>query len=134
MLLLPTDHLPQIYREDFFRYDLMFYVEVPETSGIDVAYFSSPIVTLGRYEGHFSDASAPKWTHIAIGVAFDIRQPCGPVAAVFAELAFWPENVEIVCHFIIAMVQIAYCDTIQKGLARAMLTWAQAVSVSALFF
>jgi len=56
------------------------------------------------------------------------------VAAVFTELAFWPENVEIVCHFIIAMVQIAYRDTIQSGLAQAMLTWAQAVSVSALFF
>jgi hypothetical protein len=55
-----------------------------------------------------------EWTHIAIGVAFDIPQSCGPVAAAFTKLAFWPENVEIVCYFIIAMVQMAYFDTIQS--------------------
>ena len=75
----------------------MLYVQVPETSGINIAYLNSPIVTLGRYEGHNLDANAPEWTRITSGITFEIRQPCGSMAKVFTEIAFWPENVEIVC-------------------------------------
>lgn len=55
------------------------------------------MVTLGRYEGLSSDAGAPDWTRMPTGIAVELRQPCYAIADVFAELAFWPENNEIVC-------------------------------------
>ena len=97
-----SDNPWQKYREDFYRYDLILYAEVPETSGIDIAHLSSPIVTLGRHEGHCSDADAPEWTHVTAGISFEIRQPCSSMAAVFTEIAFWPENAGTVRHFIIS--------------------------------
>jgi len=77
----------------------MLYADVPETSGIDVAYLSSPVVTLGRYDGHFSDTKAPGWTRLTLGQTVELRQPVVSVADIFIELAFWPENTHIVCHF-----------------------------------
>jgi hypothetical protein len=78
----------------------MIYIEVPDTSGIDVAHFSSPIATLGCYDGFYSDTDAPKWTRLAVGIPFDIRQPAHSVADIFTEIALWPENAGTVCHFI----------------------------------
>ena len=77
----------------------MLYVDVPETSGIDVTYFSSPVVTLGCYEGHFNDFKAPRWTKLTMGTVIELRQPSTAVADLFMELAFWPENNHIVCRF-----------------------------------
>lgn len=91
-----SNYLFQKYRENFYRYNLSLYVEVPELAGIDIAHLSSPIVTLGRYEGHHLDVDAPEWTRIASGTTFEIRQPCGSMADVFTEIAFWPENADIV--------------------------------------
>jgi hypothetical protein len=76
----------------------MLYANVPEASGADVAYLSSPVVTLGRYDGHFRDSNAPGWTRLTTGVTVEVRQPSAAIAEVFAELAFWPENVYIVRH------------------------------------
>ena len=76
----------------------MLYVNVPETSGIDVTHISSPVVTLGRYNGHFDDSNAPRWTKLTVGTVIDIRQPSNAVADLFEELAFWPENNHIVCR------------------------------------
>jgi hypothetical protein len=70
----------------------MLYANAPEASGVDVQYMSSPVVTLGRYDGQFTDSNAPAWTHLPPGVTVELRQPGTAVAAVFAELAFWPEN------------------------------------------
>jgi len=84
---------------DIFAYHLMLYANVPETSGIDVVYFSSPVVTLGRYDGHYNDSNAPGWTRLSVGVVIELRQPSTAVADVFTELALWPENTHIVCHF-----------------------------------
>lgn len=77
----------------------MLYVDVPETSGVDVTYFSSPVVTLGCYEGHFNDSKAPRWTKLTMGTVIELRQPSTAVADLFMELAFWPENNHIVCCF-----------------------------------
>lgn len=77
----------------------MVYVEVPDTSGLDVSHLSSPVVTLGRYEGLSSDTEAPEWTRMPIGVPVELRQPRDTMADVFAELAFWPENAAVVCTF-----------------------------------
>jgi hypothetical protein len=80
-------------------YRLMLYVNVPETSGVDVTYISSPVVTLSRYDGHFRDSNAPGWTSLRMGMTVELRQPSAAIADVFAELAFWPENVaHVVCH------------------------------------
>lgn len=90
------------------KYSLMIYIEVPETSGIDVAHLSSPIATLGCYDGHFSDTDAPEWTRITIGVPFDIRQPAHSIADVFTEISLWPENAGTVRHFPLWSMTIPY--------------------------
>lgn len=79
-------------------YRLILHVNVPETSGVDVAHLSSPVVTLGRYDGHFRDSNAPAWTSLTMGAIVELRQPRTAIADVFAELAFWPENTYTVCH------------------------------------
>ena len=81
-------------------YNLVLYVQIPETSGLDVSLFSSPVVTLGRYEGLSSDTEAPNWTWIPTGIPVEFRQPRNAMAAVFAELAFWPENAAVVSPFV----------------------------------
>ena len=90
------------------KYSLIIYVEVPDTSGIDVAHLSSPIATLGCYDGHFSDTDAPEWTRITVGVSFDIRQPAHSIADVFTEIALWPENADTVCIFYHSQMTIPY--------------------------
>ena len=88
----------------------MLYVNVPETSGIDVTHFSSPVVTLGRYDGHFNDSNAPGWTKLAPGTVIDLRQPSSAVAELFAELAWWPENNYIVsCYLVFSGISLSYC-------------------------
>jgi hypothetical protein len=123
-------NLLQKYKENFFQYDLVVYVEVPETSSVDIAHRISPIATLGRYEGLMSDAGAPQWTKIATRTTFEIRQPSSSMADVFTEIAFWPENTDIVCYFIGHDMLIAYANSNQPLLSGMMLTWAEAVSVS----
>ena len=76
----------------------MLYANVPEASGVDVAHLSSPVVTLGRYDGQFTDSNAPGWTRLTPGVTIELRQPSTAVAEVFAEIAWWPENTHIVCR------------------------------------
>ena len=80
-------------------HNLIIYVEIPETSGLDVSCLSSPVVTLGRYEGLSSDATAPEWTRMPTRIPFEIRQPCTAMLDVFDELAFWPENCAVVSTF-----------------------------------
>jgi len=75
----------------------MLYVNVPKTSGIDVTHISSPVVTLGHYDGHFDDSNAPRWTKLTVGTVIDIRQSSNAVADLVEELAFWAENNHIVC-------------------------------------
>lgn len=74
----------------------MLYATVPEASGVDVAYLSSPVVTLGRYDGYFSESNAPGWTRLTVGTLVELQQPGKTVADVFAEIAFWPENARYV--------------------------------------
>ena len=84
-------------------HNLVIYVEIPETSGLDVSCLSSPVVTLGRYEGLSSDATAPEWTRMPTGIPFEIRQPCTAMLDVFEELPFWPENCAVVSIFIFSL-------------------------------
>ena len=90
-------YAPQVHRTCIFTYNLMIYVEVPDTSDLDVSHLSSPVATLGRYKGLSSDAKAPEWTRMPTGIPIELRQPRDAIAAVFAELAFWPENAAVVC-------------------------------------
>jgi hypothetical protein len=122
-----TAHKPFLYR-------LVLYASVPETSGIDVTYLSSPIVTLGRYDGHLNDSKAPGWTKLTPGTVIDIRQPSAAVAKVFKELAFWVENNEIVCHFLLSWIlqRLTVLTELQWGQSTSMLKWASVISVSIL--
>ena len=70
-----------------FAYSLMMYVEVPESSGLDLAHLFSPIVTITRYEGDSGDANAPHWTCIPPCRIFDFHQPRHVVAELFFKLA-----------------------------------------------
>ena len=88
----------------------MLYVEIPETSGLDIAYLSSPIVTMGCYDGDSSDFDAPNWTTMSPGIPFELRQPRTAMANVFQELAFWPENTGIV-HSIAFLSYPALADS-----------------------
>lgn len=72
------------------------HVDIPAASGLPVKYLSSPIVTLGAFEGPAFDEDAPSWTRIPPGLAFEIRQPRLGMAYLFAELCLWPENVAVV--------------------------------------
>ncbi|KIM78282.1 hypothetical protein PILCRDRAFT_11275 [Piloderma croceum F 1598] len=81
---------------DFVAYNLILYVEVPENSGVNPAYLSSPLATLGRYEGMFYDKEAPTWVScMAVGRPLMFRQPRGAMAEVFATIAHWTENASI---------------------------------------
>jgi len=108
----------------------MIYVEAPETSGIDVAHLSSPIATLGCYDGHCSHKHAPDWTRIPIGVPFDIRQPCHSIANVFSEIAMWPENTAVLHVLICSQIITSHLAPTQPKLTPMMMEWAYAVSVS----
>jgi hypothetical protein len=93
---MPRDEIPD---PRIITYKLVMYVEVPESSGLHISNLSSPIVTLGHYEGLSSDIDAPEWTRMPPGIPVSLRQPRDAIADVFAELAFWPENVSVVCIF-----------------------------------
>jgi hypothetical protein len=96
-----SDVSMQVHCDDFFtdiiKYRLALYVEVPETSAVDVTDLISPIATLGCYEGLCSDADAPDWTRMPPGKPVELRQPRDAMVDVFTEIAFWPENANIVC-------------------------------------
>lgn len=113
-------------------YRLMLYANVPEASGVDVTYLSSPVVTLGRYDGHFRDSHAPRWTRLRMGMTVELRQPSSAIADVFAELAFWPENVEhVVCHLPCLFKHFTPSRSyMQLGLSTSMLEWSSVISVS----
>ena len=95
----PPDNPSQTDSQNISKYSLMLYVEVPETSSVDIAHLSNPIATLGCYDGHSSDSYALEWTHLTTGIPFDLRQPSYSMTDVFREIAFWPENAGIVCSF-----------------------------------
>jgi hypothetical protein len=81
---------------DILVHNLILYVEVPETSGVNPSYLSSPLVTLGHYEGMFYEPEAPAWTCLLVGKPLMFRQPRGAMAEVFAAIAHWTENATIV--------------------------------------
>ena len=82
--------------EDCYSYNLIIYVETPESSGVDTSYLSSPLATLGRYEGLATNFDAPEWTCMEARRPPTFRQPQGAMAEVFTEIAFWTKNLEIV--------------------------------------
>jgi hypothetical protein len=53
--------------EDIFAFNLVLYVETPDSSSIDQPYLSSLLVTPGHYEGLQTDADAPEWVHMTPG-------------------------------------------------------------------
>jgi hypothetical protein len=65
----------------------MMYVEVPESSGLDLAHLFSPVVTIARYEGDSGDIAAPPWTCIPPQKVFDFHQPRHTVVELFFKLA-----------------------------------------------
>jgi hypothetical protein len=70
-----------------FAYSLVLYVEIPESSGLDLAHLFSPIVTVAHYEGDSADLCAPPWTNIPPQTIFDFHQPRFAVAELFFRLA-----------------------------------------------
>jgi hypothetical protein len=95
--------------EDIFAFNLILYVETPDSSGIDRSYLSSPLVTLGHYEGLQTDADAPEWVRMTPGRPLQFRQPRGAMAEVMGTVALWIENTRIVgnvhqisCHDILS--------------------------------
>ena len=70
-----------------FAYNLMMYVEVPESSGLNLAHLFSPIVTIAHYEGDSADANAPPWTCIPLREIFDFHQPPHVAVELFFKLA-----------------------------------------------
>jgi hypothetical protein len=82
---------------NFVAYSLILYIEVPEGSGVNPSYLSSPLATLGRYEGMFYDKEAPAWVStLLVGRPLMFRQPRGAMAEVFATIAHWTKNAAIV--------------------------------------
>ena len=66
----------------------MMYCDVPESSGVDVSHLSSPIVTLGYYEGLAEDEDAPVWCRqIETGHIFEFKQPQLDMAKLFLKFA-----------------------------------------------
>jgi hypothetical protein len=63
--------------EDLFSFHLILYVETPDTSSVEQSYLSSPLVTLGRYDGRCSDEEAPEWVQMMPGRPVQFRQPRG---------------------------------------------------------
>jgi len=70
-----------------FTYNLMMYIEVPESSGLDLVHLFSPIVTIAHYEGDSADTNAPHWTCIPPHTIFDFHQPRHVAAELFSQLA-----------------------------------------------
>jgi hypothetical protein len=75
-----------------FAYNLMMYVEVPESSGLDLAHLFSPIVTIAHYGGDSADADAPSWTCIPPHKIFDFHQPRHVAVELFFKLALSKDN------------------------------------------
>src|SRR5882762_4055150 len=95
--------------EDLFVFNLTLYVETPDTSNIDQLYRTSPLVTLGHYEGLQTDMDAPEWVRMTPGQRLQFRQPRGAMAEVVGTVALWIENTHIVsnvhqasCHDILS--------------------------------
>lgn len=76
----------------------MIYVDVPESSGIDINYLSSPVATLSRYEDSAFDVQVPQWTRITPGIPLELRQSRGNIAKIFAKIALWEENKQSVSY------------------------------------
>ena len=64
------------------------YCDVPESLGINVSHLSSPIVTVGYYEGLAEDGDAPVWCHrIQAGDIFEFKQPQQDMVELFFKFA-----------------------------------------------
>jgi hypothetical protein len=70
----------------------MLYVEIPESSGLDLAHLFSPVVTIARYEGDSADISAPMWTCIPPQKIFEFHQRRHSIAEFFFKLAASADN------------------------------------------
>ncbi|KZP28579.1 hypothetical protein FIBSPDRAFT_885452 [Athelia psychrophila] len=75
--------------ETLYLHTLSMHVEVPESSGLPAQCLTSPIVTLGAFEGRALDDDAPSWTRIPPGMAFEIRQPRVGMASLTRLPAAW---------------------------------------------
>jgi hypothetical protein len=97
---MEAQHCSQLHEDSFFtdinEYNLVLYVETPAGSHVDTSFLSSPLATLGRYQGLSSDPEAPEWTRMRSETPIVFRQPRGAMAEVFMIIAFWPENATIV--------------------------------------
>jgi hypothetical protein len=111
-------------------YNLVIYVEIPEASGVDLSYLSSPLATISCYEGFNSDIDAPEWTRMEVNQPLQFRQPCGAMAEVFMKLAFWAENAEIVSAFTWPRSTQLIAHVTQPSLSKVMLEWAMANAAS----
>jgi hypothetical protein len=70
----------------------MLYVEIPESSGLDLAHLFSPVVTVARYEGDSADCDAPTWTCIPPQKVFEFHQPRHRMVDLFFKLAVSTDN------------------------------------------
>jgi hypothetical protein len=75
-----------------FAYSLMLYVEIPESSGLDLAHSFSPVATIARYEGDSADINAPMWTCIPPQRIFEFYQRRHNIAEIFFKLAVSADN------------------------------------------
>ena len=71
----------------------MMYCDVPESLGINVSHLSSPIVTVGYYEGLAEDGDAPAWCRrIQTGDIFEFKQPRLDIVELFFKFAKSTKN------------------------------------------
>lgn len=93
--------LKQVLSDDFFEdiksYKLMLYCDIPESSGIDVAHRSSPIINIAHYKGLNTDDDAPDWCNIRPGAIFEFQQPQYDIAELFVRFASSEINLNSVC-------------------------------------
>ena len=80
------------YTKYVFAYSLMLYVEVPESSGLDLIHLFSLIVTIARYEGDSADRDASMWTCIPPHKIFKFHQSHHGIADIFFRLALSEDN------------------------------------------
>ena len=67
-----------------------------------------------------------------MGMTVELRQPSAAIADVFAELAFWPENVVYLVPFNTLLRLTLICSL--AGLSTSMLEWSSVISVSSPLF
>lgn len=128
----------QLHEDDFFEdiisYNLSLYVDVPESSGIDIALLCSPIVTLAHYEGCSSESDdAPKWTQMPTGVTFEFRQPRFGIAELFFKLALLKPNSENVSIFLSCHCYHKTHPNLKPFIMTEILNWASSARVSSLY-